>query len=122
MNKADQEVLKFAINKFWREKSDAELAESLDVDEQTVRETRIKMGLELPKGTETLKEFAKRYILEMSERDKHAFIKSLPPDLVWKMAEGNAPTTTDSTVKHILPTPIMSLDAPPPSPTPVNTP
>lgn len=67
----------------------------------------------MPKGNESLKDFAKRYILEMSERDKRAFIAQLPPDLVWKMSEGNAPTTTDTGAKRAPPVPIMSLDATP---------
>jgi hypothetical protein len=110
MNKADTEVLKFAIKKFWKEKSDADLALSLNTDEETVKTMRISMGLELPKGNESLKDFARRYIMEMSERDKREFIKSLPADLVWKMSEGNPHSSEDSTVKHILPTPIMSLE------------
>lgn len=110
MNKADTEVLKFSINKYWKEKTDAELAASLDIPESEVREMRLLMGLQHPKSGESLKDFAKRYILDMSEPEKRAFIASLPPDLVWKMAEGNAPTTTDTGVKRAPPVPIMSLD------------
>lgn len=41
-----------------------------------------------PKG-KTLKEFAKDYLLNLSEDDKVDFLASLPAEIVWRMAEGN---------------------------------
>ena len=40
-----------------------------------------------PKG-KTMKEFAREFLLSMSDEDKIAFMNSLSGDLVWKMAEG----------------------------------
>jgi hypothetical protein len=42
-----------------------------------------------PKGTISMKEFAKRYLQELDEEEKLEFMKGLNKDIVWKMAEGN---------------------------------
>ncbi len=117
MNKTDREAIEWAIKKYWRSKTDAELAKGLHTTEEVVNGMRKELGLEIPKGSESLKEFARRYIMEMTEQDKKDFIKSLPADLVWRMAEGNPHSTEDTTVHHVLPTPIMALDAPETVPT-----
>ncbi len=41
-----------------------------------------------PKG-QTLKEYARQWFSEMSERDKKDFLAKLDPHVVWRMAEGN---------------------------------
>ena len=41
-----------------------------------------------PKG-KTMKEFARSYLLKLSRQDKLKFLKSLSPETLWKMAEGN---------------------------------
>ncbi len=112
MDKKDAQAIEWAIKKYHKTKSDEWIAEKLGHEESVVRETRKEMGLELPKGNESLKEYARRFIMEMNEEDKRQFVKSLPPELVWRMAEGNPHSTEDSTVKHIIPIPIMSLDEP----------
>jgi len=47
----------------------------------------------------TLKEFARRYLMTLSDEEKLAYLKTLPPDIVWRMAEGNPHQTQDMTSK-----------------------
>lgn len=49
-----------------------------------------------PQG-KTLKEYAREYLLNLPEEEKTEYLASLPPDLVWKMAEGNPKQDTDVT-------------------------
>ena len=49
-----------------------------------------------PKG-KTMKEYAREFLTSMSDEDKLAFMNSLSPDMVWRMAEGNPAQTTDVT-------------------------
>jgi len=49
-----------------------------------------------PKG-KSLKDFAREYLLKLSEEDKIDFLASLPTEIVWKMAEGNPANATDIT-------------------------
>lgn len=94
MNKTDENAVKWAIEKYWREKTDKELALGLKVTETVVKKMREQMGYEREqKGKTTLKEFARKYLLELSEEDKMDFIRRLPADLIWKMAEGNPATS-----------------------------
>lgn len=94
MNTADEEAIKWAITKYWQEKTDEELARGLSISLEQVITVREKMELyRNKKGAETLKEFARSYLFEMSKEDKTAFMKGLPKDLIWKMAEGQAATT-----------------------------
>lgn len=51
-----------------------------------------------PKG-KTLKEFAREYLENLPDDEKVEYLASLPTEIVWKMAEGNAATTTDITSK-----------------------
>ena len=41
-----------------------------------------------PKG-KTMKEFAREFLLKMSDDEKVSWLKSLGKDIVWRMAEGN---------------------------------
>ena len=50
-----------------------------------------------PKGTFSLKTFAKNYLQEMSDEEKIAFMEGLPKEVIWKMAEGNPKQDTDVT-------------------------
>lgn len=93
MQKTDEEKLKWAIEKYWREKSDIELADSLKTTIDEVQKMRETLGFK----RESLKEFARRYLLQMSEKEKIEFIKSLPAEMVWKMGEGNPHSTSDLT-------------------------
>lgn len=45
----------------------------------------------------TLKEFARRMLMTMDDEEKLAYLRQLPPEIVWKMAEGNPHTTNDVT-------------------------
>jgi hypothetical protein len=47
-----------------------------------------------PKG-KTLKEFARQYLLAVSDAEKIRFLNSLDPEIVWRMAEGNPHQATD---------------------------
>lgn len=51
-----------------------------------------------PKG-KTLKEWAREFLMSMSEEARLEFIKSVDGLDVWKMAEGNPETKTDITSK-----------------------
>src|SRR3990167_6762308 len=41
-----------------------------------------------PKG-KTLKEWAREKLMNMSDEEKEEFIKTLPKDILWRMAKGN---------------------------------
>lgn len=93
MNKVDTEVVKFALSTT-PNKSDAEIAKACGVTPTDVATTRASLGIsQIKKNTETLKQYAARYIMEMTESEKKEFIQKLPADLVWRMAEGQPATT-----------------------------
>lgn len=53
-----------------------------------------------PKGRaveKSLKEFARDYLRSLDEEGKREFLASLPPELVWRMAEGNPMQGSDIT-------------------------
>lgn len=47
-----------------------------------------------PKG-KTMKEFAREFLLSMSDDEKVEWLKSLGKDIVWRMAEGNPSTKNE---------------------------
>lgn len=49
-----------------------------------------------PKG-KSLKTFAREYLISLPDEEKIEYIKTMPEDLVWKMAEGNPDSKTDIT-------------------------
>jgi hypothetical protein len=51
-----------------------------------------------PKG-KTLKEWAKDFLMSLPDEEKLEFIKDLPPEIVWKMAEGNPDNKNELTGK-----------------------
>ena len=59
-----------------------------------------------PKGTKTLKNFAAEYLKSLPDDEKIDFMASLPPEIVWKMAEGNPQTDLTSKGEKINPIPI----------------
>ncbi len=60
-----------------------------------------------PKG-QTMKEFAREFLLNLSPEDKVAWLKKIPAELQWRMAEGNPANATDhTTLGKKLPTPIL---------------
>lgn len=50
-----------------------------------------------PKGSVSLKEWARIYLRDLDDEEKIAFIEGLPKDIIWKMAEGNPKQDTDLT-------------------------
>jgi hypothetical protein len=48
-----------------------------------------------PKGTISLKEYAKKYLQELDEDGKREFMEGLDKDVIWKMAEGNPKQDTE---------------------------
>ena len=42
-----------------------------------------------PKGTKSLKVFAREYLKSLPDEKKREYLDSLPKEIVWKMAEGN---------------------------------
>ena len=59
-----------------------------------------------PKGSKSLKQFAKEYLEALPDDEKIEFLKSLPEELVFRMAEGNPHQSEDSNVNVIFPKPI----------------
>lgn len=51
-----------------------------------------------PKGTVSLKTYAKNMLQNMSDEEKLEFMKGLDKDVVWEMAEGKAQTNIDASV------------------------
>lgn len=47
----------------------------------------------------TMKEFAREFLLQMTDEDKVKWLKSLGKDIVWRMAEGNPSNDVDITSK-----------------------
>jgi len=48
---------------------------------------------------DTLKEYARKYFIKMTDDEKLAFIKKISPDKVWSMAEGNPHQTADEKIE-----------------------
>ena len=57
-----------------------------------------------PKGSISMKEFARKFLMSMNDEQKIEFLNSLNPDVVWRMAEGNPANDMkiDGEVKHTL--------------------
>lgn len=49
-----------------------------------------------PKG-KSLKEYSREFLANMSEEARIEFLQQLPPETIWKMAEGNPENQTDIT-------------------------
>jgi len=52
-----------------------------------------------PKGSKSLKAFAKEYLELLPDDEKVEFMKTLPSEIVWKMAEGNPDNKSEADVK-----------------------
>lgn len=50
-----------------------------------------------PKGTKSLKTYAKEMIEAMTDEERQDFMDGLPKHLIWEMAEGKAQSNTDVT-------------------------
>lgn len=66
-----------------------------------------------PKGSKSLKTYAKEYLESLSDEEKMEFMRGLDKDTVWKMAEGNPKQDTDITTNgKDLPAPILGINVP----------
>jgi len=54
-----------------------------------------------PKG-KSLKTFAKEYLESLPDSEKIEYLKTLPAEIVWKMAEGNPDTKSDTTTTVVV--------------------
>ena len=61
---------------------------------------------------DTLKEYSRKKFQEMSDKEKDVFLKSVAPELQWRMSEGNPhqETTGDGNKTLILIAPQESID------------
>jgi hypothetical protein len=50
------------------------------------------------KPGKTLKEWAKGFLMELPDEQKLEFLKVLPAEIVWRMAEGNPHQSSDETI------------------------
>jgi len=50
-----------------------------------------------PKGAKSLKTFVREYLEALPDEEKIEFMKTLPSETIWKMAEGNPKQDTDVT-------------------------
>lgn len=50
-------------------------------------------------GSKSLKTFAREYLLSLTDDEKIEYLDTLPPSLVWQMAEGNPETKAKVTVE-----------------------
>ena len=48
-----------------------------------------------PKG-QTMKEFAREFLMKMRPEEKAEWLKGLSPEIVWRMSEGNPHNTQDT--------------------------
>lgn len=48
-----------------------------------------------PKGRKSLKTFAKEFLEKLPDDEKIEYLKTLPPEIVWRMAEGNPKQDTE---------------------------
>jgi hypothetical protein len=62
-----------------------------------------------PKG-KSLKKRVEEYFLTMTDEEAVEFLNRLPPELVWKMGEGNPPQTTTLEGEVKIPIPILKLN------------
>jgi len=50
-----------------------------------------------PKGTISLKEYARQMLSGMNEEERQEFFEGIPKETIWKMSEGNPANATDLT-------------------------
>lgn len=63
-----------------------------------------------PKG-KTLKEWLKDKLREMTEEQRELFLKDIPKEMQWRMAEGNPAQDVTSAGEKINPIPIIQINA-----------
>jgi hypothetical protein len=57
-----------------------------------------------PKGSKSLKTFAREYLESLTGDDKIEFLKTLPSEIVWKMSEGNPESKSETVNTHTITT------------------
>lgn len=65
-----------------------------------------------PKGRppgKTLKEYSRDYLSKMTDEERLEFLRGLPKEVIWKMAEGNPKQDTEANVKLEMPIPILNV-------------
>lgn len=61
-----------------------------------------------PKGSISLKEYAKMMLRQMDDEQRQEYMEGLPKQFIWEMAEGKAISNLDHTTKgKALPTPLF---------------
>ncbi len=63
-----------------------------------------------PKGTKSLKTYAKEMLERLTDEEREEYLDSLPKDFIWKMAEGNPQTDITSAGERLIPKPILPLN------------
>lgn len=66
-----------------------------------------------PKGSKSLKEYAREMLASMTDEERQDFMHGLPKEVIWKLAEGNPKQDTDVTSNgKELPQPIINVIQP----------
>lgn len=61
-----------------------------------------------PKGSKSLKTYAQEYLLSLSDEEKLEYLKGLPKDKIWEMAEGKAKQDMD--IKGEMTSKVIAVD------------
>lgn len=96
-------AVEWAIKKYYLIRSDETLALGLNTSVEVVQQTMRDLGLVRPVGEETMKDAARKYLMEKSAVEKRDFLKRLDreePIKLWEMAEGRAASTGELTINH----------------------
>lgn len=60
-----------------------------------------------PKG-KTMKDWAREFLSRLDDDERMEFLKGMPKDIIWRMAEGNPETASNINIET--PIPILSLE------------
>jgi len=60
-----------------------------------------------PKG-KTMKDWAREFLSTLTDEERLEFLKGMPKDIIWRMAEGNPETASQINIET--PIPILSLE------------
>lgn len=52
-----------------------------------------------PKGSKSMKQWVKEMLESMPDEERQEFLKGLPKDIIWKMAEGNPDNKTEAKIE-----------------------
>lgn len=62
-----------------------------------------------PKGSKSMKTWAREYLEGLDEDERMSFLEGLPKTEIWRMAEGNPHSSADTKVEVTLPAPIAPI-------------